>query len=129
MQRTKEVRFESGQSVLVDILSEENILTGRIVKFEGRASCVELNRSVALGAPVRIDLDDCMLLGEVGNCTSVGEQYHIQIELSQIIPSMTNLARLVSAVMSEGRSIAPAVAEPAPVRLTANSAENSNQNV
>jgi hypothetical protein len=104
MERRKELRFEPGQPVLVDVLTEERVSTGRIVNLSGRGACIAIERNVPVGAALRIDLNDSMLLGEVCHCRPVGSEYHIGIELSQVIPSMTDLAKLVSAVMNESRS-------------------------
>ena len=69
----------------------------------GRRAEVRSECAVAPGTAVRIDLEDSMLLGEVAGCGSEGPLFVTQIEVVQAIPSLSDLARLVAAVMNEGR--------------------------
>lgn len=51
------------------------------------------------GAAVRLDADDALLLGTVSNCTRTGEDFVLDITIEQVIPSVSNLARLVATIM------------------------------
>jgi hypothetical protein len=55
-----------------------------------------------LETPLRIDLEDCRLLGEVSACESESGLYLIRMDVCEAIPAMSDLARLMSAVMSDG---------------------------
>ena len=56
---------------------------------------------VAIDAALRIDAGDAMLLGEVVSCRKGDGGYAINVHLNQIIPSLSDLGRLISAVMCE----------------------------
>lgn len=45
-----------------------------------------------------------MLLGEITGCSLDSSAFTAQVEVVEAIPSLSDLARLVAAVMNEGRS-------------------------
>lgn len=58
-------------------------------------------------SPVRIDVAGGLVLGEVSNCQKEDSLYSVHVKIEQVIPSISDLARLVSAVLGQ-RSGAPA---------------------
>ena len=99
-----EIPYRPEESVRLNVLgaspqtipAQLRILVGR--RAELRSEC-----AVTPGTAVRIDLEDSMLLGEVAGCGTEGSLFVTQIEVVQAIPSLSDLARLVAAVMNEGR--------------------------
>jgi hypothetical protein len=91
-----------GQQVRVTILGEEQGTTSaRIVRASPYRAEIAAVRRITAGTPVRVDADDAMLLGEVSRCRRDDAQFILSVELDQVIPSMSDLGRLVSAVMTE----------------------------
>jgi hypothetical protein len=108
-----DIRYQPGQPLQITVLDSRELLQGHIVQIVGRAATFSLHRPLAFGAPIRIDFDDCMLLGEVAACEVTTEDYVITLDVVDAIPVMSDLARLVSAVMTGGRGAAPDARTPA----------------
>ncbi len=105
MQRKMEIRFQPDQPVRLGILSDlPQALTAFIVSLNGRNAVLRVPQAVPPGSAIRLDLDDSMLIGEISGCTVAGEeQFEVHLQIKEAIPSMSDLARLVSALMCEGR--------------------------
>jgi hypothetical protein len=100
-----EIRFQPNQPVRLSVLSGlPQTLTASIVHLDGRDARLQAPQPIPAGSAIRIDLDDSMLLGEITGCISEQEQYGIQVNITEAIPSMSDLARLVSALMCHGPS-------------------------
>lgn len=93
----------AGQVVRVSALGSDSGLSGeaRIVAVSASDAAVWSSRPMALDSALRIDAGDAMLLGEVISCRQGDGGYSINIHLSQIIPSLSDLGKLVSAVMCD----------------------------
>jgi hypothetical protein len=100
-----DIRYEPGQPLQINLLASRELLNGRIVKLAGRMAIITVNRHVAPGAPLRIDFDDSMLLGEVWSCESEATGHRITVQVSDAVPRLSDLARLVSAVMSTSQGV------------------------
>lgn len=72
-----------------------------MVNISGKGISLAAQEKLEVGAAVRIDFDDSLWLGEVCHCHEQGQDQIIGIKLDQVIPSISELARLVSAVMGE----------------------------
>ena len=100
MERRRETRFEPNQPVSVVLLSEGDlVLPARIINMSGRGVSLATQRPLKLGAAVRINLEDSLLLGEVCHIRQDGGSWIFGIKLDQVIPSVSEVARLVSAIM------------------------------
>jgi hypothetical protein len=53
-----------------------------------------------IGAAIRIDAEDALVLGEVKDSADEGDGFCLSIELMQIIPSVTGLRNLITAIMT-----------------------------
>src|SRR4051812_15991560 len=103
-----EIRYQPEQIINLQILGAgAQRLPARLATLTGRNAALKLDRGIEFGAAVRIDLEDSMLLGEVCGCCGDLNGFTVQVHVLEAIPSMSDLARLVSAVMNEGRSAAP----------------------
>lgn len=99
-----DIRYRPDEVIRLQLLGpKEHTVSARMIDLSGRRAELELPEPVSLSAPVRVNLEDSMLLGEVCSCVRQGDSYRIAIEVSEAIPSLSSLARLVAAVMNEGR--------------------------
>jgi hypothetical protein len=100
-----EIRFQPNQPVRLSVLSGlPQALTARIINLNGRSADLQVEQQILAGSVIRIDLDDSMLLAEIIECSSEQEQFRIHICITEAIPSMSDLAHLVSALMCESPS-------------------------
>jgi hypothetical protein len=105
VERKLEIRFQPNQPVrLTDLSGPRQTLMARIINLNGRIAELQIPDRIAAGSAIRIDLDDSMLMGEVTLCAAQGDQFAIQLAISEAIPCMSDLQRLVSALMCEGRN-------------------------
>jgi hypothetical protein len=72
--------------------------------MDGRSAFLKVEQQISAGSAIRIDLEDSMLLAEVIACSSERDYFRIHIGITEAIPSMSDLARLVSALMCESPS-------------------------
>ena len=99
-----EIPYRPEQSVRLNVLgAAPQTIPAQLRILVGRRAELKSESAVAPGTAVRIDLEDSMLLGEVAECGSDGPHFVTQIEVVQAIPSLSDLARLVAAVMNDGR--------------------------
>lgn len=108
MERKTEICYLPDQPARLTLLgASQYTLTGQMVKLAGRCANVRLDEAVAHGTAVRIDLNDSLLLGEVSTCVSESDGFVATIGIVEAIPSLSDLAKLVAAVMNEARPVAP----------------------
>ena len=104
VQRKMEIRFQPDQPVRLSILSDvPQAITAFIISLNGRNAVLRVPQAIPAGSAIRLDLDDSMLIGEISGCAAGEEHFEIQFHIKEAIPSMSDLARLVSALMCEGR--------------------------
>ncbi len=102
-----EIRYQPDQPVRLNVLGgiSPRVMAASMTHLSGRHAELRVAEVIAADAAVKIELDDSMLLGEVIACTSRdGGGYAARIQVVEAIPSMSDLARLVAAVMNESRS-------------------------
>jgi hypothetical protein len=88
-----------GQQVRLTILgSDEWSAEGRLLQVNTGLVSIESNSPIPAGVACRVDADDVLLLGECRRCEPEGLKFKAEVNLKQIIPSMSNLAKLVSAI-------------------------------
>jgi len=95
MEKRFELRFQVHQAVQVTLLARDLRLAGHIADISGRGMRLLLNAALPVGAAVRVDLDDSLLLGEVRYCIRNDDQFAIGLQLDQGIPSLSELDRLL----------------------------------
>jgi hypothetical protein len=108
-----EIRYQPDQPVRVTVLSSKHTLRGEIVQMKNRAATLRSEEPVPQNAAIRLDFDDCLVLGQVMSCAPDSASFLVSLEVVEAIPAVSDLARLVGAVMQDGRSVAPELARAA----------------
>lgn len=97
-----EIRFQPDQLIRLGVLDgSSRSLSARIVNFAGRRAQLRLMEAIRPGEGIRIDLHDCALLGEIAACSPDAEGFLALILIYEAIPSVSDLGRLVGAVLRE----------------------------
>jgi hypothetical protein len=108
VERKTEICYLPDQPARLTLLgASQHTLTAQMVKLAGRCASIRLDKAVPHGTAVRIDLNDSLLLGEVSKCVSESDGFVATIGIVEAIPSLSDLAKLVAAVMNEARPVAP----------------------
>ena len=102
-----EIRYQPDQSVRVTVLESKRLLRAQIVEMKNRTATLRLEEAVAQHAPIRLDFDDSVVLGEVTDCVPEGASFLVSLKVVDAIASLSDLARLVSAVMGNGSAVGP----------------------
>jgi hypothetical protein len=94
MNQRRAPRFETNQCVSVTLFGEPDIrVTARIRNVSMRGMGLELQGPVAIGAPLKIDFDDGLLLGEVIYCREDGASFYVGVELEQALYGLADFAK------------------------------------
>jgi hypothetical protein len=100
MDRRRELRVNVNQPVRITVLGEyRHEMQGNAVDFSGHGIRVVVPSSVSPGNPVRIDLDDAMLLGDICYCRPNGSGFTLGVQLDQALSGLAELARLNHALL------------------------------
>jgi hypothetical protein len=106
MDQRREPRFRADQAVAVTILGEQPTrLAARVRNASGRGLGLFVPCRVDPGAAIRIEIDDSIVLGEAVYCRSEPDGYYIGVELDQVLVSLTELGRRLSAFDPEARLV------------------------
>jgi len=98
MNQRFEPRLETDQSVWITLFGEPDIrLPARVKNVSTRGIGLELEGPVAIGNPVKIELDDCLFLGEVIYCRQDEASFFVGVELEQALYGLSELARALGA--------------------------------
>ena len=102
-------RCHSHQPVRITLLNDSaQPISATMTPLQGRRVQIEMPEFVPAGSPVRIDYEDSLLIGEVDQCFLDRETSIITVEVREVIPSVSDLTRLVSAVMYGSHPVRPA---------------------
>ena len=108
MERRPERRYPADEPVTVTILGGENcVISGRVVNLSGKGMRLVLEREAPIGAPVRVDVDGTILLGEVCYCAREGNSYYAGLELEHALTMSEELASLMRGLLEEARQDQP----------------------
>jgi hypothetical protein len=98
MNQRCEPRLEADQSVCITLFGEPDIrLAARVKNVSTRGVGLELEGPVAIGSPVKIEIEDCLFLGEVIYCRQDETSFFVGLELEQALYGLTELARALGA--------------------------------
>ena len=84
----------SGKTTLIEKLTKH---------FSDRGLRVVTAQSVLTGTPVRLELPDRLLLGDVCYCAIQGDFHAVGVRVSQSLEGLTGLRRLAARLMGEPR--------------------------
>ena len=102
MDNRREPRFEADQPVVVTVLTEPPTrLDARVRNASGRGLGLVTATPLPAGAPLRIEIDDSVVLGEAIYCHPDREGHFIGVELDQVLVGLTELARNLAAFAPE----------------------------
>lgn len=91
--------------MLVTVLGSHALqISGTAIDISGRGLRLLLSGRVGPGDPVKIDMDDSLLLGEVCYCQTQGSDYIVGVEIDQALAGLSELARLNLALFEEPSS-------------------------
>ncbi len=84
------------------ILTEPPVrLDARVTNASGRGLGLWTAAPVPSGAPLRIELEDSIVLGESIYCRADGDGHFVGVELDQVLVGLTELARNLAAYAPE----------------------------
>jgi PilZ domain len=93
MNQRRELRIETEQSVWVTIFGEPDIHVRACIKnVSARGVGLQLQDPVAVGAALKITLDDALLLGEVIYCRDDEASFYVGVELEHSLCGLRDLA-------------------------------------
>lgn len=96
MEQRREPRIAAEQPVSVTILQPQKVqCTGIVKDASGRRVGMVLPVSVPVGAGLRIDIPDCLLLGEAVFCRESTDGFFVGVELQQMLNGLASLAEAV----------------------------------
>lgn len=110
VERRSEPRFESQKTIILTLLEEDGLaLPALAVELSGSGMRLILSRAVPVGAAVKIEPDDSMILGEVCYCEPHAHGYLIGLKLQQMLSNLNELARLNRRLLGDERPSTPTV--------------------
>jgi hypothetical protein len=102
MQQSNNTRLVLDQTVKLTILGDPEIRrTAKVKNTSGFGLGVEMAYPVGVGAALRIELNDAVLLGEAMYCRAEKSSYYVGIELLQGLCGLSELSRAVQAFTEE----------------------------
>ena len=103
MERRKQPRFDVVHLVQVTVLDEPPVkLEGHVVNLSGAGFQLLTDGKIRIGAAVRVDLADAMLLGEVCYCRENGSgRYAIGLESQQILSHTSEMSSLMKSLAGD----------------------------
>jgi hypothetical protein len=102
MDKRREPRFQVDQPVVLTILTEPQTRLDAVVKnASGRGLGLLSSCPVPAGAPLRIEIDGSIVLGESIYCREDRDGHFIGVELDQVLVGLTELARNLAAYAPE----------------------------
>jgi hypothetical protein len=94
MKQRREPRFETAESICITIFGEPDIqLPARVRNVSARGIGIELQGPVAVGAALKIEIDDTLLLGEVIYCRQDEACFYVGVELEHSLCGLEALAQ------------------------------------
>jgi len=106
MERRAGPRYEAGQSAQARLLDGgSDVFPVRIENVSGAGMRLLLDRPLALGALIKVEWDDVLLLGEVRYCEPAGTGYAAGLELEHALLHTGELARLSRRLLCEDEPV------------------------
>src|SRR4051794_7756103 len=98
MNKRREPRLQADQPVKVTLFGQPDVrMSARIKNVSGRGIGLECDRPLAIGAALKIELEDALLLAEVIYCRPDKTTFYVGAEIEQALNGLSELSRMVSA--------------------------------
>lgn len=93
MNQRRDARFQTDQPIQLTVFGQPDIQMPAMIKnTSGRGVGITVKGRLAIGAALKIKLDDAILLGEVIYCRDEGDGYYVGVELEQALFGLADLA-------------------------------------
>jgi len=93
--RRSEPRFETQQRIFVTLIEEPSItLTGLAVEMSGSGMRIFLNRAIPLGALLKVESGNSLILSEVSHCAAHADGFLIGLKLHRLLSNLNEVANL-----------------------------------
>lgn len=103
MEKRGETRYPVGQPVAVTILTgQESTYAGMVKNGSGKGIALEMPVPVAIGAALKIQLEDTLLLGEAIHCSPQADKFLVGVLLEAKVSQLSRLAAILQE-FAEGR--------------------------
>lgn len=104
LERRKEALPSVNVPVTVTVLGmhSEGIMKAQVMEVSGRGMRVRLPLPIAAGAPVQVEGNDALFLGEVCHSEAVDGGYVVRLMLSHSLTPLSELDRLSEGLRNEG---------------------------
>jgi len=113
VERRSEPRFDAQKTVIVTPLEENSTpLPALAVEVSGNGMRLILSRPLPIGAAVKVEPDDSMILGEVCYCQPRSGGFLVGLKLNQVLSNLEQLAKLNRRLLGEEAREKPAAQEP-----------------
>ena len=113
MERRREPRFLLNQPARVTVLrGARPVLEARILNVSGRGMRIALPSPVPVGAPLKIEIGDALILAEVAYTTQNAGSIQAGLKIDQVLSGLSELMRLHQSLLREQR--APSLPEANP---------------
>jgi hypothetical protein len=102
MDLRSQLRLEADEPVHVTVLGEsETKLLGRVTNYSAHGIGLVIEARVSIGAAVKVEWSDTLLLGEVCYCQPTQGGFAIGLELEHALYNTSELARLAKRLLDE----------------------------
>jgi hypothetical protein len=109
MDRRLDERYQTNLAAIVtDIASPDHVASGRIVNVSQSGICACLSMRLAVGATVKVEVEDCRLFGHV-IYSDEKPGFRTGIEIVRVLIGESDLSRLVNAILAETMPATPGV--------------------
>ncbi len=113
MERRREPRFQLNQPARVTVLRDARpVLEGRLLNISGRGMRIALPSPVPVGAPLKIEIGDALILAEVAYTSHHHDSVQAGLKVDQVLSGLSELMRLHQSLLREQRAPSPREATP-----------------
>ena len=120
MERRREVRIRTDKPVEVTVLgSNEASSPAQAVEFSGHGLQLVLPQPLQVSAPVKVEGDDWMMLGEVCYCRQEGIHFVAGLKIDQTLDNLQELSDLNASLLQTERKVEDVEEETEPRKVVA----------
>ena len=113
MDRRSEPRFDAQKNIVVTLLGDGGLsLPALAIELSGGGMRLLLNRAIPVGAAVKVETEDSLMLGEVCYCESQSSGFLLGLKVNQVLSNLSELARLNRRIMGEEPRTAESIVVP-----------------